>query len=98
RNPGLPRPADHDPGLARPDRRPERDRERRSVPLLRPPPEERRRLLLRLADLRRRRLRVPAFREPVAHGPRLALAARRLARRRGDEHAGELAEAARDRG
>ena len=52
-----------------------------------------RRLPLRRARRLRRRLRRAALRQPLAHGPRLALAARGPARRRGDGHAGQLAQA-----
>ena len=41
----------------------------------------------------RGRLRRASLRQPLAHGPRLAIAARGPARRRGDGHAGQLAEA-----
>ena len=53
----------------------------------------RRLVLLRRARGVRGRLRRAAPRQPLAHRPRVALAARGPARRRGDGHAGELAEA-----
>ena len=49
---------------------------------------------LRRARVLRRRLRRAALPEPLAHRPRVALAARGPARGRGDGHAGQLAEAA----
>ncbi len=50
-------------------------------------------LPLRRAGGLRRRLRCAAVRQPLAHRPRLAVAARGSARRRGDGHARQLAEA-----
>ena len=80
--------------------RPERDPERRPVqdlrlghlPLDLGGPVQRR-VPLRRARALRRRLRRPPLRQRLAHGPRLAVAARGPARRRGDGHAGQLAEA-----